>query len=92
MALSVPNVAFASNTGLHSLLFGDCRERVASWNTYSNGRSDLSPSLAGLTGHASMAERKPGLQLLSRLEATWSLLTAILMDETSLADPELIVV
>ena len=39
-----------------------------------------------------MSARKPGLQLLRRLEATWSPLAAIVMDEISLADPELIAV
>ena len=48
--------------------------------------------LSGLTRHASLAARKPGLQLLQRLEMTWSPLAAIIMDEISLADPELIAV
>ena len=39
-----------------------------------------------------MSMRKPGLQLLRRLEATWSPLAALLMDEISLADPELLAV
>ena len=39
-----------------------------------------------------MNMRKLGLQLLRRLQATWSPLAAILMDEISLADPELLAV
>ena len=39
-----------------------------------------------------MSTRKPGLQLLRRLEATWNPLAALLMDEISLADPELLAV
>ena len=39
-----------------------------------------------------MTMRKPGLQLLQRLETTWTPLAALLMDEISLADPELLAV